>query len=73
MISYDTEREISGAEVCSRKGRNDMAAMNRVYSLYSESNESALEKRFERGSILMPSCRRKATRNIVGGTKIHQE
>ena len=50
-----------------------MAAMNRVYSLYSESNESALEKRFERGSILMPSCRRKATRNIVGGTKIHQE
>ena len=59
--------------MCSRKGKNDMATMNRVYSLYSDSYESSLEKRYERGLILMPSCICKATRNIVGDTKIRQK
>ena len=50
-----------------------MATMNRVYSLYKDSYESSLEKLYERGLIFMPSCRRKATRNIVRVTEVHQE
>ena len=50
-----------------------MATMNRVYSLYNDSYESSLEKFYERGLIFMPSCRRKATRNIVRVTEIHQD
>ena len=51
----------------------DMATMNRVFSLYKDSYESPLEKRLEWGLIFMPSCRRKATRNIVRVTEVHQE
>ena len=47
--------------------------MNRVYSLYKDSYESSLEKLYERGLIFMTSCRRKATRNIVRVTEVHQE
>ena len=50
-----------------------MATMNRVYSLYKDSYESSLEKLYERGLIFMTSCRRKATRNIVRVTEVHQE
>lgn len=50
-----------------------MATMNRVYSLYKDSYESSLERLYERGLIFMPLCRRKATRNIVGVTEVHQK
>ncbi len=49
-----------------------MATMDRVFSLYSDLYESSLEKLCERGLVLMPSYRRKATRNIVRVTEIHR-
>ena len=57
--------------MCSRKGKNDMATMDRILSLYSDSYESSLEKLYERGLVFMPSCRCKVMRNIVRNTKIH--
>ena len=53
--------------------KNDMTTMDRIYSLYSDSYESSLDKLYERGLVFMPSCRCKAMRNIVMDTEIHRE
>lgn len=50
-----------------------MTTMDRIYSLYSDSYESSLDKLYERGLVFMPSCRCKAMRNIVMDTEIHRE
>ena len=46
----------------------DMATMNRKYSLYSVCYESSLEKRSERGLILMPTYKTKQMRENVALT-----
>ena len=51
----------------------EMATMNRIDSFYSDCYESSLEISYERGLVLMPSCRRKAMRNIVIHAEIHRE
>ena len=53
--------------------KNDMATLNRVYSLYSDRYESSLEKRSEWRLVLMPSYKTKQMRENVALTEIHQE
>ena len=53
--------------------KNDMATLNRVYSLYSDRYESSLEKRSEWRLVLMPSYKTKQMRENVALTEIHQD
>ena len=50
----------------------DMAAIDRIYSLYSYSYESSLEEVSEWGMIFMPSCRLKQMRENVAFKQIRQ-
>ncbi len=51
---------------------NDMATMDRVFSLYSESIESSLVKPYEWRSVFMRSYKTGHMRDNVALTKIHQ-
>ena len=50
-----------------------MATLNHIYSIYSESYESTLEKYFERGLIFMRSYKTKQMRENVVFTEICRE
>ena len=51
----------------------DMATMNRVFSLYNDSYESLLEKRLEWGLFFMLSYKTKQMRENVALAEMHRE